>query len=505
MKLVKKLLVLLLTLSMILPVATACGGEKCNHNNVIICDNCGEIVVGEEYFSNMVKSSLNTLGKGKSTKTEMQGSVEMDSPSLAIEYLDSKGEYQEIEVAKMKFNFEADLTSGFDNDGALIASGKANISAEQLKADGKVAQKIIYEIKDLSVEDLKFTCTLKNQVTFPTLSSEEQAINNVEKEDTQNINLASGGDTAVAVLTDMLPRVLSAYQNPILPYLNRIIDANKKDINLALATAFDSACTLSKENGNNVFTVTQIGAGLKKIPLLLENKLNVVVDELLGEGTYDKLPEKIETLLNTKLSKVLSELEKKGIKIDELSEVIDEVLQIVMNDKNASLENLTGFDLVGTIDSLDKDKTIKQHLINLGAVKNEQQITEFLSNFETTLNEYKDKTIYEILNEVFDVKIEAEQKEMITGAVKVFADLIDKMINAKVVADNKGNLVYVEYGVAFNGQDDESKAVFDWLKDNINFESQGSGPSQDEQQFNSIIDIISSVKASVSYKTSVVK
>lgn len=507
MKLVKKLLVLLLTLSMILPIATACGGDKCNHDNVIICDKCGEIVVGEEYFSNMVKSSLNTLGKGKSTKTEMQGTLDMNMPEeTAVEYIDTKGDYKVLKAPKISVEFTASMTAGFDKNGAMKASGNASINAKQIMEDGKTAKQIVYSITNVSFEDLILKYTLKQETTYPTLSDAEKAINNITKENSDTINVAtSGGDTAVSVLTQMLPRVLDAYSDPIVPYISGIIDVNKADINKAVATAFDSACTLSKENGNNVFTVTKIGAGIKKVPLLLESKVNVLVDDLLGEGTYDKLPEEIEKILNTKLSKVLSELEKKGIKVDELAEVVDETLQIVMDDKNASLESLTGVNLVGFIDNLDKEKTIKQILINYGAFENEQQITEMLSELKEMLNEYKDKTGYDIINQLFKVQINAEQKDKIIEATTVIADFVDKILNAKIVADSKGNFVSMEYGFNFNGADKESEALINWLKDNINFSSQGNGISEDEEVFNMAMELLSTAKASVSYKTSVVK
>lgn len=504
MKLVKKLLVLLLTLSMILPVATACGGEQCNHDNVIICDNCGEIVVGEEYFSNMVKSSLNTLGKGKSTKTEMQGTLDMDMPEeTAVEYIDTKGDYKVLKAPKISVEFTASMTAGFDKNGAMKASGNASINAKQIMEDGKTAKQIVYSITNVSFENLKLEYTLKNETTYPTLSDAEKAINNHTGENSDTIDISKEEDAQNVM--SMIPRILDAYSDPIVPYISGIIDANKADINKAVATAFDSACTLSKENGNNVFTVTKIGAGIKKVPLLLESKVNVLVDELLGEGTYDKLPEKIEGLLNTKLSKVLSDLEKKGIKVDELAKVIDEVLQIVMNDKNVSLENLTGFDLVGTIDSLEKDKTIKQHLINLGAFEEEQDVAEMLSKLEDLLNENKDKTGYDIVNQLLKVEIKEEQKAKIVEASNVIANFLDKVINAKLVADSKGNFVSMEYGFNFNGKSAESVALIDFLKENVKFPSYGNIPSEEQETFNMAMELISTAKASVSYKTSVVK
>ncbi len=503
----KKLIVLLLTICMILPMAVGCGGDKCNHDNVIVCDTCGEIVVGNEYFSNMVKSGLNTFGKGKSMKTEMEGSLEMAMPSEAVvEYEDVNGEYQIIEAPKISISFAAEMTSGFDKDGGLLASGSASINGKQITADGKTARQIVYSIKDVSFEDLKLNYTLKQETTYPTLSDAEKAINDYTYENSETINVdSSGGDTVVSILTQMLPRILDAYSDPIVPYISGIIDANKKDINTVLANTFDATCTLSKKDGNNVFTVTEIGAGIKKIPLLLESKVNVLVDEMLGKGTYDKLPEKIETLLNTKLSKVISELEKKGIKIDELAEVIDETLQIVMDDKNVSLESLTGVDLVGFIDNLDKEKTIKQILINYGVFENEQGLTVYLSELEDFLNEYKDKTGYDIINQLFKVEVGAEQKEIIVEATKVIADFIDKIIKANIVADSKGNFVSMEYGINFNGKDKETEALIDWLEDNINFQTNDNDVSEDEEMFNMVMNALSSAKASVTYKTSVVK
>ena len=56
MKALKKILALLITICMVLPFAVACGGsDNCDHDNEIICNKCGEIVLGDSYYSNMVK------------------------------------------------------------------------------------------------------------------------------------------------------------------------------------------------------------------------------------------------------------------------------------------------------------------------------------------------------------------------------------------------------------------------------------------------------------------
>lgn len=504
MKTLKRLLVLLLTICMILPVV-ACGGgeENCTHDNSVICKKCGVIVLGDDYYSNMVKSTNSVISKGKGIKMEASGTVNvvLDEETGTFHYEDVNGDYQKLIAPNVDGEISMDITYGFKKDGKLYADGDMACNFEMKDNQGKALIKADINSESLKFENNKLNYKIVSIVKLPTLSDAEKQLNeeNVVIED--SIDLSENPEVG-AILDQMVPTVLEAYTDTIVPYVNGIIDVNKKDIGLAVAGVLDTLCTVSKDGTNNVFTMTKLGGHLKKLPTMLDTKVSVVVDDILGAGTYDKLPETVEKLLDTKLEDVLKTLEAKGIKIDELVGVADEVIKKVAGEE-ASLEALIGFDLVGAIDNLDKTKTIKQIIVNYGVT--EQQIEEFIEQLGTILKEYKDKSVYEILNNVIGTEITKEQKDLIKEVVDAVADFIDETITVKLTADKNGNVLSYEYGIKLDGSSEAFNGVLDVVDKFVNFPYVGEGQtSPEEVQYNAIVNILSSVKCKITYKTSFV-
>lgn len=505
MKTLKRLLVLLLTICMILPVV-ACGDgeESCTHDNSVICKKCGVIVLGEDYYSNMVKSTNSVIGKGKGIKMEASGNmaITLDEESGTFHYEDVNGAYQKLIAPNVDGKISMDLTYGFKKDGKLYADGNMACNFEMKDNQGKALIKADINSESLKFENNKLNYKIVSVVKLPTLSDAEKQLNeeNVVIED--SIDLTETPE-AGAILDQMVPTVLEAYTDTIVPYVNGIIDVNKKDIGLAVAGVLDTLCTVSKDGTNNVFTMTKLGGHLKKLPTMLDTKVSVVVDDIFGAGTYEKLPETVEKLLDTKLEDVLKTLEAKGIKINELVGVVDEVIKKVTGEEEASLEALIGFDLVGAIDNLDKTKTIKQIMANYGVT--EQQIEAFIEQLGTILNEYKDKSVYEILNNVIGTEITKEQKDLIKEVVDAVADFIDETITVKLTADKNGNVLSYEYGIKLDGSSEAFKGVLDVVDKFVNFQYVGEGQmSPEEVQYNTIVNLLSSVKCKITYKTSFV-
>lgn len=504
MKVLKKLLVLILTICMILPII-ACGGEEsCSHDNSVICKKCGEVVLGDSYYANMVKSTNSVLAKGKGMKTEASGTfnIKLDNETGAYMYEDVNGGYQKLIAPNVSGTMSADMTFGFKKDGELYAVGDMSADIKMKDATDKTLVNMVVSLEEFKLENNKLNYKFVSKTLFPTLSDAEKEINEDEDVEEDSINLTDSTDS-YEILGQMIPKLLDVYSNTIVPYVNGIIDVNKKDINTAVATMLDSLCSVSKNGNNNVFTITKLGSAIKEIPTLLDTDINVVFDDIFGEGTYDKLPETAEKILDTKLEDIIKKLEEKGVKLNELVQVIDEVVKVVANDENASLKDLVGMDIVGVIDNLDKTKTIKQILINYDI--SEQQIEEFLTQLETYLDEYKGKSIYEIINELAQIQIGNEQKQMIKEFADAIANFVDEVFTIKLTADKNGNIVSYEYGIEVDGSSNATKVLMDLIKENYNFPSAGgSAISPEEKQFNTIMDIIPSVKCNMTYKTTLV-
>lgn len=504
MKVYKKLLAILLTICMILPFATSCS-FGCDHKTEIYCNECGEIPLGDEYYANMLKSATSVIGKGKGFKLEASGSftTTLEDESATFRYENEKGAYKYLVAPNVDATLTLDLTYGFDKEGKVYANGTADADAKMKDASGKTLLSFDIKLEKFNIIDNKLEYKAVADAKHPTLTKTEQEKNDYESKVEDSIDLEDSSTIANDILKRIIPSVLDAYTIDVAPYAVKLINANKKDLNEFTAKTLDSLCTLSKSGKNNVFTMTKLGGYIRNIPVLLDTDFSVVIDDTFGKDTYDKIPEKIEKILNAKLYKVIDDLKKKGVTIEEIVAVADEVCKKASGNDNSSLEELIGIDLVELVNGYDKNKTVKQLLIENGMT--EKQINDYLEGIKEFLKEYKNKSVYEVINENTNANIGQEQKGKIEEIANAIGNYLDEVFTIKITADKDGNLISYEYGVKLNG---ESKATSDTLKiidEFINFPYVGEGQiTPEESRFNTIIDLIKSTKSNLTYKTTFV-
>ena len=495
----KKLLVMFLAICMVLPFAVACGGNgngdgaPCTHDNEVICNKCGEIVLGDSYYTNMVKSSNAVIGKGKGVKVEATGSfsVQLGEEIASYSYEKVDGTYGTLKPTNAIGTLSATMTAGFKSDGKVYADGNMDLVVDMKDNGGTILVKNSLVVEKVKVENNVASFKMVIKELYPTLSTEEKLINEYEYTEEENVNIEES-EEASQILGQIVPMVLDVYSDTILPYVNGIIDTNSKDINTTVATMLDGLCTVSKNGENNVFTMTKLGANLNQLPVLADTDISVVFDGIFGAGSYDNIPETVDKLLNTKIEDIISLLEEKGIKIDELVEVADEVCKQITGDETATLEALIGVDIVEFIDALDKTKTIKQILVSMAQIP-EEQINQFLVELEEILNQYKDKSIYEIIALASDVEITQEQKDLIKNAVNKVANFVDEAFKVQLVADKNGNLVSFEYGLNLDMSTNASKELVDLVMSFV---------SPEDGETGAVVDVINSIKGNLTYKTS---
>lgn len=470
---IKKIIISILTICMLAcfsAFAVACGGDddgdKCNHENVIVCETCGAVVQGNEYYVNYVKSGLSTLGAGKGYNVDLNLSV---NTGAGEEWYETVEDYEYVETVKTEYVITADdMFFGFDNNNALYFDGGLSISIKSYTDDSTIFNVSTLNLSEAKLEGTQLSYAYELKVEYLTLSDELKAINDNEESDSGVLDLeemlaVEGEDfQPVMIFTDILPMVVDCYEDVLLPYANTILDANKADVNKAVANAIDTLFAVKKVDGNNVYTMDALGANIKQIPVMLDTDISVLFDSIFGAGQYDKLPQTISALLDYKVSDVIAFLAQKGITVDGLIGVADQLIQKVMGDENVTFEALlsqmteTEIDVSAIIDAY-KDKTVKELIKELGGVTDEE-INNGITYITGLLTEYKNKSIYEI------AEVDDNTKAMITESVNAIANMLDEALDVELVLDGSGNIVSTNVGIVFDGSKTATAGFITWLQ-----------------------------------------
>lgn len=482
MKQLKKLAVLLLTLCLALSfglTVSACGNDKqCNHETSVICDNCGKLVLGESYFTEYAKSSLESISAGKGFKEKASFSVNVSIPEgeeYTVSYITAEGEYENLYADRFSAQAEFSCVYGFDKNYNIYVDYNLVFNETTYKSNAAI-EKYVYT-SAAKISNNTETLNYSYSYTYPTLSEQEQKINNL----THNSDITEKIDSDTVEVLKIVGNVVKCYENKIMTYANNVIDKNSEQINLALAKVMNELCTLSQNQNYNTFSMNNVGTQINKINALMDSNLNVAVDSLLGNGSYDKLPQTIETLLNTKLSVILNQLEEKGITIEGIANIIDEVVKAVTGEQNSSLESLTGVNIVKMVSLLDKEKTIKEILTTIYP-NSEEAIQEFLTEFKTFLTENKNKDAYDLLLDLlFHVDTSTQEgqniKNTIIQGVSVVSNFINKSLTVNLVLDKTGKFVSSEIVYNPANAKTEANALINYITSVVPSESDSGSES----------------------------
>ncbi len=469
---IKKIIISILTICMLAcfsAFAVACNGDdgdgNCNHENVIVCETCGAVVQGNEYYVNYVKSGLSTLGAGKGYNVDLD--LAIDIGEIEVYYYDGE-ESQSVVTATKAVLETKDLFFGFDNDGALYFKGGISASIKCYTENNTEFVVALLDASELKLQGTELSYTIEASVTYPTLSAELQEFNNLEMNESDVLDLeemlaVEGEDfQPVMIFTDILPMVVDCYEDVLLPYANTILDANKADVNKAVANAIDTLFAVKKVDGNNVYTMDALGANIKQIPVMLDTDISVLFDGIFGAGQYDKLPQTINALLDYKVSDVIAFLAQKGITVDGLIGVADQLIQKVTGETvtfEEFLSEKTGTEInIKNYIDLVKDSTIRQLIKTLANVGDEEINMVINQQLPALLAEYKNKSIYEI------AEVDDNTKAMITQSVNAIANMLDEALDVELVLDGSGNIVSTNVGIVFDGSKPATAGFITWLQ-----------------------------------------
>lgn len=473
MKKITKTIALFLTLCLTASFAmftAGCGDpdkDECNHENVIVCEQCGEVVLGDDFFVNYIKSGWNTIGAGKGYDLELNARAELPREYL-LAYIGENGRtYKTIKKVTMEIE-DASLFVGFDAQSQLYVEGEFSLLAKTFDESEQVFTLGVLTVEDISLNGTMFSCVSSQATTYPSLSEELQELNKLEIAPTSNeidLSAIAGEGSVVDMLLQALPMVVECYDEILIPYGEGVLDVNKEEVNLSVAKAIDSLFTVEKDGNYYKFTMDALATEIKNTYALLDSDLPIFVDALFGAGTYENLPERIDQILDLKIADLLNKLEEKGITIDGLIALGDQVIRKLSGDDQITLEQFLSAQFGMEINireyvDLLKENTLRQILIALAKVTDED-INTFIAQLDVYLEQLKD---YSIIDLMLPVGANPEVKEMIKEVVDVSADFIDEMIDAEIVMDKNGSIISGTCSIAFDAQKPKAQAFYEKLE-----------------------------------------
>ena len=164
------------------------GGNTCNHDDTIVCGDCGAVVQGDGYYVNFAESVVGAIGAAKGYKLDLAGTkVTLDTTAIAdallfeTNYIDTNDEWQTEEIKMLVAEAKSgEAFIGFDEDYALYATGEAVLEMQFYTATDKEFSNVAADAS-FTFEGTKLTATLVTDETYVGLSAELQAINNYEE------------------------------------------------------------------------------------------------------------------------------------------------------------------------------------------------------------------------------------------------------------------------------------------------------------------------------------
>ena len=452
------------------------GQQTCNHDDKIFCDDCGEMVLGDEFFVNYLKSGWNTTALGKALKYEIKDvEFELIPPAddaegfYEIPYQTEDG-YDTISVDKYSGTLaNTYAVMGFDADSNIYIDASLTLVLNAYVDDAifaKQEQTVAFSIKDNTS-----TNVTARKMSFPGLSSALQELNNREEE-----NSFTDVFDQNEVMPDEITSVFDILEETVVPVLTDIVDSNKESINNTLAEVFDSAFTVKKVGDNYKFTNKDVGPTIKKLDNILSGTVSEAVDMIFGEGTYAKLPSIIDDVLGMTLQELVQEIQKSGKSLEEIIDIVNDIVQTYIVPDGPEYEDITIDDLIfGDSDMSilqfvqeNKDKTVKDFIIELAGLE-ESEFDQFIQQEKDFIAQVADMKIAEDL-----LELDGQAKTVISSIINDVSELIDDVIKMELVLDKDGNVVSCAANLSIDSTNENFLGILDALNANLDVEFNGS-------------------------------
>lgn len=199
---------------------------------------------------------------------------------------------------------------------------------------------------------------------------------------------------------DTIKEYMLWYNGKVNPVLNNLITTNSDIVVSALKFLLNNAFEIEPDTNGYTYTLNlNVISALNKV--LYTTSVKDIIDNLLGEGTYAKLPALVTSVLTLTPEQALALVQQYGIDKKQVCAAIDAFMLLMGNAEFDSEKILDGFlavEVPKDDDSTDKDITVAEIIIINAGMKTTK--AELIAYIVDLLDNYKDKTVYEIIADV---------------------------------------------------------------------------------------------------------
>ena len=387
------------------------------------CKNCGEPnPAARDYYLNLVKTTL----EGKVSITVTDFSFKWDfkkyrGDELFAERVEAQA--QQVNVAKISLSLSA--------NGDILGSGEGSI---------------IVTIEDESPEfDCKFA--IKDNTVYIIMECDRPDL-------TPNSVISLPFDYALESMSngmvnyETVRSYLLWFNTDVNNVLQGLIKENADFVADAVKFVLDKAFVRMATADGYTYTVNFDGI-VKLNEFIYENTFAEMVDALLGEGTYAKLPALVKSMLEATPETVLEFLENAGVNKEQVFTAVDAFMLLM---KGEEFDSETMFEQLLEMETEDGKKystlSVAEIIMLLQAGEAPEKVeipakAECVKQLSDMVNAYleqfKDVTVYDLIAQNMG-GTSKELFDMVSGVIDTYLETVKDSVTLAFGTDKQGNI-----------------------------------------------------------------
>ncbi len=203
-----------------------------------------------------------------------------------------------------------------------------------------------------------------------------------------------------AINYDKLQELVAWYNNDVVAIVDKLLDTNSQTVANVIKFALDNAFVRT-ENANGFSYKLDFNALIRLNETLNNKTIGTLVDELLGEGMYGKVPTLVRTALNMTPEQALEMAAKYGLDKTDVCAAIDSLMYMMTGEKTdsaAMLDQMFSQPIDENGGTFGKMSVAEFIIMNQQLqVTKDEFINSTVEQITAMLSQYKDVTVYDVL------------------------------------------------------------------------------------------------------------
>lgn len=379
------------------------------HDGNFECERCHTLLVGDDYFTTLLNSFVNSEYTLKLT---------------------------DLKIVDVYYGGENSITAdevyiGRDEDGELCAYGTLSVSNGDYYGLGTPSFKYTVAVE----KGMVYVIGVENG----SITHSEDGSHGFDDDARTTYMIAPLESFGNYVEFDYIRYVEGAYKwlgTDLKKIIDSLILVNKAAVSNVMQSLMDRVFTLSASGSD--YTLVLNADGIAEInDVLYKNSIKDSIDILFGEGAYSKLRYEVEDILKNATGKEFNaKLAYRGVNSAELIKACDNLCEVIFGEgatlKSVLLE-MTGLNI--DVAAILRSDDLMLEIVSEIICGNKYDLTA--EEILRTIDDYASANIYELISDYMGYE-KTQLKTMIDDYIDIIADIG----NLTLVTDRNGNLKY---------------------------------------------------------------